>query len=116
MSDGLISNLGGSTQASNTLHIKQGVRDFANGAVTVTASQVELKAGSTAMAQRWQLIVYPPTVGTIYWGKTGVTSSTGAPLSAGDTPLAFDMYPDTMLPIYAVSDGTNRDVRVVEAK
>jgi hypothetical protein len=116
VSDGPVSNLGGSTQARNTLNIKQGVQDFENGAVTVTATQVELKAGATAMHQRWQLIVYPPTVGTIYWGKSGVTSSTGAPLSAGDSPVTFDMYPNTMVPIYAVSDGTNRDVRVVESK
>jgi hypothetical protein len=116
MSEGLISNLGGSTQAQNTLHINQGVRDFVNGAVTVTATQVELKAGATALGQRWQMIVYPPTLGTIYWGKSGVTSATGAPLSAGDNPLTFDMYPDTMVPIYAVSDGTDRNVRVVESK
>lgn len=116
MSDGATSNLGNSTQATNTLHIKQGVRDFVNGAVNVLSTQVELKAGITALHQRWQMIVYPPSVGTIYWGKSGVTDATGAPLSAGDNPLTFDMYPDTMVPIYAVNDGTNRDVRVVEAR
>lgn len=116
MSDGLISNLGGNTQASNVMQIAQGIKDFANGAVTVTGAQIELKAGVSAMPQRWQLIVYPPDAGTIYWGKSGVTSATGAPLSAGDAPLTFDMFPDTMLNIYAVSDGTNRIVRVVESK
>jgi hypothetical protein len=98
------------------LQIAQGIKDFAVGAVTVTGTQVELKAGATAMHQRWQLIVYPPDAGTIYWGKSGVTSATGAPLNAGDAPLTFDMYPDTMVPIYAVNDGTDRTVRVVESK
>jgi hypothetical protein len=116
MSDGLISNLGNNTQAQNTLHINQGIKDFAVGAVTVTGTQIELKAGAIAMHQRWQLIVYPPDAGTIYWGKSGVTSATGAPLNAGDAPLTFDMYPDTMVPIYAVSDGTDHTVRVVESK
>lgn len=111
-----ISDVGNSMQAQNVLNIDQSMEDFENGAVTVTSTQVELKAGSIAMHQRWKLIVFPPTTGTIYWGKSGVTTATGIPLSAGDTPVEFDMLPKKMVNVYAVSDGTNRDVRVLEVK
>lgn len=86
------------------------------GAVTVTATQVELKAGTTRLTARKQMIVYPPMAGKIYWGPSGVTVATGAPLAAGDPPVVFDFDPSVDVAIYAVNDGTDREVRVVEAK
>lgn len=85
-------------------------------ALTVTTGQVELKAGSSDLAGRKQLIVYPPAAGTIYWGSSGVTSSTGAPMTSTSQPLSFTFNPNIYVPLYAVSDGTNRTVQVVESK
>jgi hypothetical protein len=95
--------------------LADGIYDFRTDAVTVTATAVELKAGTSALAGRKQMIVYPPTVGTVYWGTSSVTSATGAPLAAGDDPLEFNFANDDVK-VYAVSDGTDRSVRVVESK
>lgn len=93
-----------------------GIQDFRTGQVTVTATEVELKAELTAMSGRKQLIVYPPSAGTIYWGKTGVTSTSGAPLAAGGQPVVFDFDPNVAIAVYAINDGTDRTVKVVEVK
>lgn len=85
-------------------------------ALTVTTGQVELKAGASALTGRKQLIIYPPAAGTIYWGSSGVTSSTGAPMTSTSQPLSFTFNPNIYVALYAVSDGTNRTVQVVEAK
>ena len=86
--------------------------DLKTTAVTVTSTQTELTAG---LSGRTQLICYPPDVGTIYWGAYGVNSGTGAPLKSGDQPIEFN-FADNTLKIYAVSDNTNRTIRVVESK
>lgn len=93
-----------------------GTTSLANGVVTVGVAQTELKVGASPLAGRTQLIVYPPAAGTIYWGATGVTAANGAPLAAGAAPIAFSLDPLTPLSIFAINDGTNRDVKVVEAK
>lgn len=90
--------------------------DFRTGAVTVGNTAIELKAGASTMAGRRQLIIYPPSAGRIYWGTATVTAANGAPLNAGDPPLVFDFSPDVAVKVYAVNDGTNREVRVVESK
>lgn len=82
--------------------------------LTVPATEVELKAGGIRLTGRKQLIIYPPSAGSIYWGASGLSSSNGAPLKSTDPPLVFDISGD--FSIYAVNDGTNRDIRVVEAK
>ena len=89
------------------------------GEVTLDAAgtEAELKAGATSLPGRYRMIVYPPAAGTIYWGATGVTSADGAPLASTDDPVVFTFDGSaTAVPIYAVSDGTERAVRVVEAK
>jgi hypothetical protein len=85
---------------------------FQTGAVTVTSTPTKLSVGLT---DRNQVILYPPDVGSIYWGTSTVTQSTGAPLKAGDSPMEFD-FKDTTLNIWAVSDGTDRTIRIVESK
>jgi hypothetical protein len=86
-------------------------------ALTVPASaEIEIKADTTALAGRKVLILYPPSAGTIYWGATGVTSLTGAPLASTGIPVTFELDPDTPVAIYAIGDGTERNCRVVEAK
>lgn len=92
-----------------------GIEDFVTGALTITATAVELKVGASVLTGRKQLIIYPPTAGTIYWGASNVTSANGAPLTVGDLPLEFSFANDTVK-VYAVSDGTDRNIRVVESK
>ncbi|MGM0882593.1 MAG: hypothetical protein ACQEXQ_16320 [Bacillota bacterium] len=94
------------------VHLTGDLTDFTTAAITVTGAATELTA---ALANRNKLIVYPPSVGTIYWGTSGVTAANGAPLSAGDLPVEFS-FANTALKVYAVSDGTNRSVRVVDSK
>jgi hypothetical protein len=90
------------------------IADIASGSLVITASALELKAGASALTNRKQIILYPPDAGTVYWGKSGVTSATGAPFKSTDPPLYFDV--DAGSPkLYAVNDGTNRTVRVVES-
>lgn len=86
--------------------------DFRTTSMNITSTPVELTAGLTG---RTQLICYPPDTGTIYWGQYGVTSGNGAPLKAGDAPVEFS-FADTTLKIYAVSDGTDHTIRLVESK
>jgi len=83
--------------------------------VTSAITAVELTTG--LMTDKTQLIIYPPVAGLIYWGSTETDLATnGAPLSAGDTPLEFNFAIAGGFPIYAVNDGTSRNVRVVESK
>lgn len=96
------------------VEVKNQMKAFETNAVTVTAAAVELKAGATTMAGRKQLIVYPPDAGTIYWGNSGVTAATGAPLKAGDLPIEFNV--SEIVKVFSVNDGTDRSVRVVESK
>lgn len=98
--------------------IVSNVTDYVSAKLTVTSSVIELKAGSTAMSGRKQLIIYPPTVGTIYWGKLAdVQVGNGVPLSAGGSTVTIDIDPTNPPPApYAVSDGTDRTVYVMEVK
>jgi len=84
--------------------------DFRTMPIEIASAAVELRTG--ALAVRTQLIVYPPETGMIYWGTASVTAGTGAPLKAADPPLSFHL--GDHLRIFAVSDGTNRIVRIVE--
>jgi len=95
---------------------ESGVTDFKANAVTVISTPTELKADVAKLESRYQMIIYPPASGIIYWGKSDVSSATGAPLSAGDPALVFNFNPLIPLGIYAVSDGTDRIVKVVESK
>lgn len=93
-----------------------GISEFANGCVTVTSAPIELKAGVARLSGRSQIIIYPPSIGAIFWGTTGVTPATGAPLAAGGPPLILSLNADADIQIFAVSDGTDRDIRIVEFK
>jgi hypothetical protein len=79
-------------------------------------SPTELKAGVARMNGRNQIIFSPPSIGAIYWGDSGVTPTTGVPLVSGGDPLILTLNPDADVRIFAVSDGTDRDIRIVEFK
>lgn len=86
------------------------------GTSTITAEQTELKAGDTVLEGRRQLIIFPPAEGKIYWGADGLTPETGIELSVNTGPVMFDLDQFQHIPIHAISDGTDRQVKVVEAK
>lgn len=83
-------------------------------ALTITSTAKELKVGTVTMVGRKQLFLYPPATGKVYWGTSTVTSATGIPLVAGDSPVEFVI--NDKVKVFAVSDGTDREVRVVETK
>jgi len=85
--------------------------------IDVTSATVAVELTTGLLPDKTQLIIYPPVAGLIYWGSTETDLATnGAPLSAGDTPLEFNFAVSGGFPIYAVNDGTSRNVRVVESK
>jgi hypothetical protein len=82
--------------------------------IDIGSTPVELTAG---MTDRKQLIIYPPSAGFIYWGATNVNLATnGAILNAGSSPVTFDFALPGGIKIYALNDGTVRNIRVVESK
>jgi len=82
--------------------------------IDVGATATLLTAG---LADRMQLVLYPPTLGLIYFGTTDTDLATnGLPLNAGDPPAIFDFAVVGGFPVYAVNDGTIRNVRVGESK
>ena len=50
------------------------------GIVAVGATQVEVKVGASKSATREMIIIHNSSNNTIYYGPTGITTSTGIPL------------------------------------
>jgi hypothetical protein len=67
-------------QISNSASEAEVVGDFSQGVVTVTSSQIEAKVGASKRAGRQMLRVYNKSNATIYFGPTGVTTTTGEPI------------------------------------
>jgi len=89
------------------------IKGMAIASITIGSTATELKAGASPLANRKQIMIEAPSAGVIYWGASGVTAATGFSLAAGSQPMYFDV--DSASPkIYAVSDGTNRTVKVGE--
>ncbi|MEW7063547.1 hypothetical protein [Bacillus inaquosorum] len=89
-----------------------GMNDFRVGGVSVGVTPVMAKSGSSKLTNRRELTIYPPNSGVIYWGKQGVETTTGAPLTSNDSPLTFKVHsqsPD----VYLVAD-TETVVTIVE--
>ncbi|MDN4185434.1 hypothetical protein [Bacillus subtilis] len=89
-----------------------GINDFRVGGVSVGVTPVLAKSGTNPLTNRRELTIYPPESGVIYWGKQGVASTTGAPLTSNDSPLTFKLHsqsPD----VYLVAD-TETVVTIVE--
>lgn len=90
------------------------VKDFAINTLTVAATQIEVKAGVSPLANRKKIMLYPPDTGSVYWGKTGVTVATGVPLTAGQQPLVMDV--DSKTPkLFVIGEAeTSTAIKVVE--
>lgn len=83
------------------------------GSVSVGTSSVEAKASTSALEGREQVRVYNKGPYTIYWGPSGVTTSTGEPIYVDqwiDLP-----YSDTV-PVYLVSGTASSSAIVTESK
>jgi hypothetical protein len=79
---------------------------------TVGTTAGEVFAGGSRLASRYSMTVYNESNTTIYWGATGVTTSNGFPLLAGDS-VTFTFKANIATAIYFVA-GANSNVRVVE--
>lgn len=53
---------------------------YVSGAITVGTSAVEAKVGASRIELRQRLRIYNDSNSTIYFGPSGVTTSTGEPL------------------------------------
>ncbi|QYJ63556.1 hypothetical protein [Bacillus velezensis] len=90
-----------------------GFSSFKTDKFTVTSTAQKVTAGIT---DRTALTIYPPAEGTIYIGNSTVTADTGIPLTAGDKPFSVPVAAGKTLYVYVINDGTDRDVKVFEAK
>lgn len=82
------------------------------GTKTVTAVAASIFAGGSALANRNFMMVSNVSANTVYWGGSGVTTSSGIPLLPGDS-MTFVFKKTTATDIYFIA-GTNSEVRVVE--
>lgn len=81
------------------------INDFKYGGLIVGSSATLAAVGTSAFPNRKQLTIYPPEQGRIFWGKQGVTPTTGLPLTSLDAPLSLPVSPLTPA-IYLVSEGS----------
>ncbi|MED4799108.1 hypothetical protein P9684_04510 [Bacillus atrophaeus] len=93
--------------------VTPGFSSFKTDKFTVTSTAQKVTAGIT---DRKALTIYPPAEGTIYIGNSNVTADTGIPLAAGEKPFSVPVAEGKTLYVYVINDGTDRDVRVFEAK
>jgi len=84
------------------------------GVVTVGSSATELYASGARLAGRHALVIYNSSGSTIYIGDSGVTTSTGFPVLAGDT-LVLTIDPNSDFAVYAIT-ASSAVVRVMELK
>jgi hypothetical protein len=56
------------------------VGSYVQGLVTVTNSQIEAKVGASRASGRQMLRIYNGSNAVVYFGPTGVTTSTGEPI------------------------------------
>lgn len=82
------------------------------GAKTVSTTAAELFAGASRLVGRYTMIVYNESSVPVYWGPSGVTTSTGFPLLPQDS-VVFQFNPSVATAIYFIA-GSNAAVRVVE--
>lgn len=75
-------NLSGSTDYSDIVN-----NSYVSGTQTVSTTQIEAKVGGSPLSHRQILIIHNPSFlgNTIYFGPTGVTTSTGVPIAGGET-------------------------------
>lgn len=84
------------------------------GIKTVTATAAEIFAGGSAKTNRRKLIVKnEDQLLRLRIGKSDVTQQNGYPVEPGAT-VEFQFDPEVAVPIYAISEGANLEVAVME--
>lgn len=60
--------------------------EYVGGTITVGTTQVKAKVGANNLAGRQEMLVYSrETNAVVYFGPSGVTTSTGIPVGPGET-------------------------------
>jgi hypothetical protein len=88
-------------------------RDYIAGAISVTTSAVEAKVGASRLVGREMIRIYNnDNFITIYYGPSGVTTSTGEPIGPGEgISLPFG----DQLGVFVIAASGTVNVRVQEA-
>jgi hypothetical protein len=84
--------------------------NYVAGAITVTTSQTEAKVGGSRLIGREYITVYNNSSQTIYFGPSGVTTSSGTPLEKGQTAG----FPAGDIGIFLIVSGGTANVRIQE--
>ena len=79
--------------------------DYVSGTISVGTTQVEAKVGGSRLEERKVVRVYNDSNNTIYFGPSGVTTSTGEPLTKNNW-VELDLGPDVGLFLIASSSLT----------
>lgn len=96
------------------ISVKGDIRDVVTGIKTVTATAAEIFAGATAKVNRKKLILKnEDPVLRFRIGLSTVTQQTGFPVEPGAI-VELDIDPSVAVPIYAISEGANLNVAVME--
>lgn len=80
--------------------------DYVTGVVTVGTTEVEAKVGGSPLTDRKIISIYNDSNSTIYYGPTGVTTTTGQPLLKKQT-FSVVLGPDVSLFLIAGSAGND---------
>lgn len=93
--------------------VSEGVEDsYVAGPISVTTSQIEAKVGASRLTGREVLRIFNNSSTTIYFGPSGLTSSTGEPLYKQQW---VELKVKDTLGIYLLTaSGTASDVRIQE--
>lgn len=84
---------------------------YVAGVVSVSTTQEEAKVGSTRLKNRENLRIFNNSNTTIYFGPSGVTSSTGEPIFKNQ----WVNIPIGDIPVFLITaSGTASDVRIQE--
>lgn len=91
--------------AANNKYVDVVNKDFIAGTVTVGTTQVKACVGVSNLNGRQELNIYiPPGSSTIYYGPSGVTTSTGIPIGTQET-LTLQYGPDIDVYLIAATSG-----------
>jgi hypothetical protein len=80
-----------------------GATDIAFGRHTIGTTQVELKAGGVALANRRRLRLLVEGSKSLHIGKTGVLVTTGYPVRPGKE-FVIDLHPEEPLTLYGIAE------------
>lgn len=99
------------TPSSFIAVVGQGSTSYVQGTVGVGTSEMEAKVGSARLSNRASLAIHNISSNTVYFGPSGVTTTTGSPLEKGERYWTDDAN----LAIYLIAGSASNRV-VIEEK